>query len=67
MQLTPAALHCAPADAAVSVQYDNRNSQVHIRGSCCGGSRYNVRFDANASGTTTIPVEGPVHGQGDAR
>jgi len=43
----------------VSVQYDNRDSQVHIRDSWCGGSRCSVRFDANASGTTTIPGEGP--------
>ncbi|MFO1251943.1 MAG: hypothetical protein U1E77_12645 [Inhella sp.] len=61
--LTPllalAALHSAPAQAAVSVQYYNRDSQIHIWEAWCGGSRYSVRFDANASGTTTIPGEGP--------
>ena len=59
LALVLAAASMAPALAAVSVQYYNRDSQIHVWPALCGGSRYTVRFDANASGTTTIPGEGP--------
>lgn len=48
-----------PASAAVSVQYSNHDSAIYVWEAMCGGSRYTVRFDANATATTTIPGEGP--------
>ncbi|MBB5205054.1 hypothetical protein HNQ51_002373 [Inhella inkyongensis] len=53
------ALASSGAQAAVSVQYYNRDSVTYVWEAMCGGSRYTVEFRQNTSATTTIPGPGP--------
>lgn len=54
-----ASLVSLTAEAAVTVQYYNRDSQKYTFDAKCSGSSYKVSFDGSTTSSTTIQGSGP--------